>query len=61
MHSIHKRTGRVPFGEGGGGGVAEISCPNIFFSPLLARKSSCFTRILPENGYLKNYRGLQPP
>ena len=40
------------------------SVARIFF-PLLARKSSGFARIvhdlLPEYGYLKNSRGLQPP
>ena len=38
--------------------------PDYLF-PLLAQKSSGFSRIfpdfLPENGYLKKFRGLQPP
>ena len=38
---VYRRTGRVSF-EG-----AEVSCPNIFFSIVHARKSSGFARILP--------------
>ena len=54
---IYRRTGPVLLG--GLRSVARI------FYPLLARKSSGFARILhhflPENGYLRNSRGLQPP
>ena len=54
----HRRI-RDQFRLGGLRSVARI------FSPLLARKSSGFARILheflPENGYLKTSRGLQPP
>ena len=42
---------------GGGGGLKSLAP---IFSPLLDQKSSGFVRILlflPENGYLKNYRG----
>ena len=45
-------------GGGGGGGGGGLKSLARIFSPLLARKSSGFTRILPaflpENGYLKN-------
>ena len=53
---------------GGGGGRATLKSLARRFSPLLARKSSGFARILlaflPENGYLKYSGGggmLQPP
>ena len=54
--STQRRTGPVSFRWAA---VARI------FSPLLARKSIGFALILhaflPENGYLNNFRGLQPP
>ena len=53
---------RDEFRSGWGGGVKSLAR---IFSPLLARKSSGFARILlafwPENDYLKNYRGATAP
>ena len=55
--AIDRYTGPVSFFMGGGGGGAEVSCPNIF--------SIACPNIqvgLPEYGYLQNSRGgLQPP
>ena len=60
---IHRRTGPVSFRGGGGG--AEVSCPHIL--SIACPKNQVvlpeFYMIffLPENGYMKNSRGLQPP
>ena len=60
---MHRRTGTVSFG-GGGGGLKSLA--RIFY-PLVAQKSSDFSRILPaflpKNGYLKISKGegQQPP
>ena len=64
LRYAHRRNGLSFVRRGGGGGGAEVSYP-IFFSPLLARKSSGFARItldcLLENCYLKNSWGCSPP
>ena len=55
--SPHRRTGPLSFRG------AEVSCPNILSIACLKIKWFCpnITWFLPQNGYLKNSRGLQPP